>query len=139
MLARTRFPHFWLALGWLLAAACSPISAAAVESDLSGIYQGRAPAADAAQRVFTLNLAADGSAMLTTLFIGKDKVSERGRWVRSGGQIVLTFDPMGANRPPRPITFRRRGHKLSPISWDHSEWGSAGPPVLYRSHAQAGP
>jgi hypothetical protein len=138
MLARPRLPHLWLALCCLLAAACGTTLAAPRETDPSGTYEGHAPGADAAQRVFTLDLAADGSAIFTTLFIGKEKASERGRWVQSGSQIVLTFDPMGANRPPRPITFRRRGHKLNPISWDPSEWGSAGPPVLYRSHAQAG-
>jgi hypothetical protein len=117
---------------------CCLLAAAERPPDLSGIYQGHAPAADAAQRVFTLNLAADGSATLTTLFIGKEKASERGRWAQSGSQIVITFDAIGANRPPRPITFRHRRHKLSPITWDPSEWGSAGPPVLYRAHSQDG-
>ncbi len=135
MLARPRFPHLWLALCWILASACSPMVA---EPDLAGIYEGRAQAPDAAQRVFTLNLDGDGSATFTTLFLGKDKASERAHWTQSGTQIVLTFEPMGANRPPRPITFRHRGHKLSPISWDPSEWGKAGPPVLYRAHAPAG-
>jgi hypothetical protein len=121
-----------------MTAAGGTVLAAARGTDPAGIYQGHAPGADAAQRVFSLNLDADGSAALTTLFIGKGKVSQRGRWAESGSQIVLTFDAFGSNRPPRPITFRHRGHKLSPISWDSSEWGKAGPPVLYRSHEQAG-
>jgi len=121
-----------------MAAAGGTMLAAARGGSVPGAYQGHAPAADAAHRVFTLNLVSDGSATLTTVFLGKGKASERGRWVQSGRQIVLTFDAMGSNRPPRAITFRYRGHKLRPISWDPSEWGSAGPPVLYRSHAQAG-
>jgi hypothetical protein len=103
------------------------------EADPSGIYQGHAPAADAARRVFTLNLAADGTAILTTLYIGKNDAMQHGRWTQNGSQILLTFDPMGPNRPPHPITFRHRGHELSPIHWDPSEWGRAGPPVLRRS------
>jgi hypothetical protein len=102
-------------------------------ADPSGIYQGHAPAADAARRVFTLNLAADGTAILTTLYIGKNDATQHGRWTQNGSQILLTFDAMGTNRPPHPITFRHRGHELSPIQWDPSEWGRAGPPILHRS------
>jgi NlpE N-terminal domain len=138
-----------LALCWLLAAGRAgaetqtPAGTAAglravgfawrQEADLTGTYQGHAPAADAARRVFTLNLASDGTAILDTLYIGKDSVTQHGRWMQSGSQIVLTFDAMGQNRPPLPITFRHRGHELSPVRWDPSEWGRAGPPVLHRS------
>ena len=103
------------------------------EADLVGTYQGHAPAADAAKRVFTLNLASDGTAIFDTLYIGKDRVTQHGRWMQSGSQIVLTFDPMGPHQPPRPITFRHRDHELSPIRWDPSEWGRGGPPVLHRA------
>jgi len=108
------------------------------ETDLSGVYQGHAPASDAARRVYTLNLAADGTAMLTTQYIGKDSVTMHGRWTQSGRQIVLTFDSMGPNGPPRPITFRHRGHDLSPVHWDPNEWGRAGPPILHRAHVAQG-
>jgi NlpE N-terminal domain len=127
-----------MALCWLIAAACATVFAGGREADLSGTYQGHAPAADAARRVFTLRLAADGTAMFTTLYIGKDDATQRGRWTQSGSQIVLTFDAMGPNRPPRPITFRHRDHQLSPIHWDPSEWGRTGPPVLHRSRSAEG-
>jgi NlpE N-terminal domain len=106
------------------------------DADPSGVYQGNAPAADAAKRVFTLNLASDGTAILTTLYIGKNDARQQGRWTRDGSQILLTFDAMGPNRPPHPITFRHRGNALSPIHWDPSEWGRAGPPVLHRSRTK---
>jgi NlpE N-terminal domain len=134
-----------LVLSWLIPATCSgaqapsSIGTAPVsfvwrqEADLAGTYQGHAPAADAAKRVFTLNLAADGTAVFDTLYIGKDSVTQHGRWMQSGSQIVLTFDPMGPHQPPRPITFRHRDHELSPIRWDPSEWGRGGPPVLHRA------
>jgi hypothetical protein len=110
---------------------------AAQEADLSGIYEGHAPAADASKRVFTLSLAEDGTAILTTLYIGKNDAAQHGRWTHSGSQIVLTFDPMGPNQPPGPITFRHHDHELHPIRWDPSEWGRHGPPVLYRSRSRA--
>lgn len=136
--ARTLLRRSVLVLCWLIASACGAIFAGEGEADLPGIYQGQAPAADAARRVFTLNLSADGSAMLTTLYIGKDDATQHGRWTRSGSQIVITFEPMGPNRPPGPITFRYRSHRLSPVHWDPSEWGKAGPPVLHRSRSVQG-
>lgn len=143
---RSRFLFRLLPACWLLSAFCagaqlSLLSSAGThvmgfagreQAVLSGTYQGHAPAGDVAKRVFTLDLAADGTAVLTTLYIGKGDASEHGRWTQTGSQIVLTFDPIGPNRPPGPIIFRHRNHELSPIHWDSSEWGRGGPPVLHR-------
>jgi hypothetical protein len=130
-----------LALCWLIPAACATAqmqnTAWRLQADLSGTYQGHAPAADAARRVFTLTLAADGTAILNTLYIGKNDATQPGHWTQSGSQIVLTFDAIGSNRPPGPIIFRHRDHQLSPVRWDPSEWGRMGPPVLHRSRPPA--
>ena len=125
-----------LALCWLISA--GGVTLFAAEREVSGVYQGHAPAADAAKRVFTLNLAPDGGATLTTLYIGKNDVNQQGHWTQNGTQVVLTFEPMGNNKPPRPITFRHHGHELSPIHWDPSEWGRSGPPILHRSRTVQG-
>jgi NlpE N-terminal domain len=150
--SRPRLPRSLLALCWLIAAACPaaqvlksantlaslhPAGFWRQEADPSGTYQGNAPATDASRRVFTLNLASDGTAILTTLYIGKNDATEHGRWTQNGSQIVLTFDPIGPNRPPRPITFRHRDHELSPIHWDPSEWGRTGPPTLHRARSKS--
>src|ERR1700692_3544572 len=103
-----------LALCWILPAAFATRVARGHETDPSGVYQGHAPASDAARRVFTLNLASDGTAMFTTQYIGEDNVTMHGRWSQSGRQIVLTFDSMGPNGPPRPITFRHPDPAPSP-------------------------
>ena len=58
-----------LALCWFISA--GGVTLFAAEREVPGLYQGHAPAADAAKRVFTLNLAPDGGATLTTLYIGK--------------------------------------------------------------------
>jgi NlpE N-terminal domain len=143
MLVRPLIPRFWLAMCWILPALCSTLlasglSASGHETDLAGVYQGRAPASDAARRVYTLNLASDGTAMLTTQYIGKDNVTMQGRWTRNGREIVLTFDSLGPNGPPRPITFRYRNHELSPLHWDPNEWGRTGPPILRRARVAQG-
>ena len=143
MLVRPLIPRFWLAMYLILPALCSTqltsgLSASGRETDLAGVYQGRAPASDAARRVYTLNLASDGTAMLTTQYIGKDNVTMQGRWTRNGREIVLPFDSLGPNGAPRPITFRYRGHELSPVHWDPNEWGRTGPPILRRAHTAQG-
>jgi NlpE N-terminal domain len=125
-----------LAMCWFFAAACATMLGGGRVADLSGTYQGHAPAADAARRVFTLELVQDGTAILDTLYIGKEDATQHGRWTLSGSQVVLTFDAMGPNRPSHPITFRHRDHALSPIHWDPSEWGRSGPPVLHRSRSK---
>jgi hypothetical protein len=138
MLVRPLIPRLWLALCWILPALCIPQLASGREADLAGVYQGRAPASDAAKRVYTLNLGSDGTAMLTTQYIGKDNVTMQGKWAQNGREIVLTFNPMGPNGPPRPITFRHRGNELSPVHWDPNEWGRTGPPILRRTHVAQG-
>ena len=138
MLVRPFIPRFLLALCWILPAAFATLLAQGHETDLSGVYQGHAPASDAARRVYTLNLASDGTAVFTTQYIGKNNATMHGRWTQSGRQIVLTFDSMGPNGPPGPITFRHRGQELSPVHWDPNEWGRTGPPILRRARVAQG-
>ncbi len=107
-------------------------------SGMAATYEGQAPAADAAKRRFTLLLAADGTAVLTTFYLGKNSTTERGRWTQNGDELVLTFNPLGPHQPPSPIAFRYRRRALWPIRWNQSEWGRAGPPVLHRSQHPAG-
>ena len=114
------------------------VRAADRHSDMAGMYEGQAPAADAATRRFTLLLMADGTAALTTFYMGKNSTTERGYWTQEGDELVLSFNPLGPHQPPSPIAFRYRRHALWPIRWNQSEWGHAGPPVLHRSRRPAG-
>jgi hypothetical protein len=125
MIGLPLFSRCLLALCWLISA--GGVTLFAAEREVAGVYQGHA------KRVFTLNLASDGGAVLTTLYIGKNDANQEGHWTQNGSQVVLTFDAMGNNKPPRPITFRHHGHELRAIHWDSSEWGRYGPPVLHRS------
>jgi hypothetical protein len=106
------------------------------EAVLSGTYLGHAPSGDASKRAFTLNLAPDGTAALTTLFLGKQDATEHGRWKQTGNEVEITFNAIGDYQPPRPIIFLHRDHQLRPLHWDASEWGRSGPPVLYRAPRQ---
>ncbi|HEY4047489.1 MAG TPA: copper resistance protein NlpE N-terminal domain-containing protein [Acidobacteriaceae bacterium] len=112
---------------------------ASEQNNAAGTYHGQAPAADAAKRVFTLNLDPDGSATLTTVYVAKGRATEHGHWKQNGEEVVFTFDPIGSNPPQGPITFRYHHRALRPTQWDRSEWGQRGPPVLTRSRAPDGP
>ncbi|HEV2273998.1 MAG TPA: copper resistance protein NlpE N-terminal domain-containing protein [Acidobacteriaceae bacterium] len=105
----------------------------APQAAIAGTYQGRAPAADAAMRRFILRMSADGTAALTTIYIGKHSATQSGRWQQNGSELLLTFNPEGSNLPPSPISYRVHGRALTPIHWNQSEWGQLGPPVLHRS------
>jgi hypothetical protein len=129
---------YLIAVCWFLTAACFPTAAEERVVNLSGTYEGRASAADPAKRVYTLTLAADGTAILTTLYIGRDDTRQQGHWTQKGRQVVVSFDEIGAHPGFRPIVFRRYGHHLKPLTWDASEWGRVGPPVLYRARAAQG-
>jgi hypothetical protein len=136
MIGHPLFSRCLWALCWVVWLGCTAVLGA--EREVTGLYKGHAPAADAAKRVFTLNLAPDGNATLTTVFIGKGDVVQLGHWTQTGNQVVLTFNPMGPNKPPRPITYRHHRHDLTPVHWDVSEWGRAGPPALHRSEPAQG-
>jgi hypothetical protein len=135
---RRFFSRLKPAFRWLLMVACTLPLVVTAEVDFSGIYQGHAPASDAARRTFMLRLDPDGSAVFTTRYIGKGESVQHGRWTKTGSQVMLALDPMGPNRPPGPITFRHHDHELSPLHWDPSEWGRSGPPVLHLSQELQG-
>lgn len=106
--------------------------------NLSGTYRGRVSAVDDAKRVFLLNLAPNGTAVLRTIYAGNNDATEKGHWSQDGTKLIVTFDPIGPHAAPRPITFRYRDRSLRPVDWDSSEWGRTGPPILYReSHPPA--
>jgi hypothetical protein len=100
--------------------------------NLAGTYVGRAPANDAAKRVYSLILTADGKALWNTFYLGKDRATQPAHWRQTDSELVLSFDAVGPGPPPGPITFHYHHHELKPIHWNQSEWGSAGPPVLHR-------
>src|ERR1700733_90868 len=95
---RPQLPGFLLALCGLIPAICagaqlqSSARTATVgfawrqDADLTGTYQGHAPAADAAKRVFTLDLASYSTVVLDISSIGKARMTQHGRWMQNGSQ-----------------------------------------------------
>jgi hypothetical protein len=101
--------------------------------DLAGTYDSTLTAA-APKPVYSLMLAAGGTATWSTLYLGKDNATQPAHWRLTGSELVVSFDALGPASPPSPITFHYHPHRseLRPVHWNQSEWGRAGPPVLHR-------
>lgn len=107
-----------------------PVAPVASDSQLVGSYSGILPAADAIGRVVTLELAIDGSATMTTQFIGKDGVFvESGTWVGEGDTAAVTFTQRDGQPQDNRITWTLQGSTLVSSEYDQSQYGSAGLPL----------
>lgn len=118
--------------GTAAAPAATEIPVAPVEpnSKLVGTYSGILPAADAIGRVVTLDLAVDGSATMTTQFIGKGSpVVESGTWVAEGDNAVVTFTQMDGQPQDNRITWTLQGSTLVTTVYDQAQYGTAGLPL----------
>lgn len=115
-----------------VALASTPIPVAPVEpnSKLVGSFSGILPAADAIGRVVTLDLAIDGTATMTTQFIGKGEQSiESGTWVADGDNAVVTFTQKDGQPEDNRITWTLQGHTLVTTAYDKAQYGEAGLPL----------
>lgn len=113
-----------------LAATEIPVAPVAPSSKLVGTYSGILPAADAAGRVVTLDLALDGSATLTSQLIGKGSPSvETGTWVEKSNNAVVTFTQLDGTAEDNRITWTFQDGKLATTVYDQSKYGTAGLPL----------
>lgn len=99
-------------------------------SRLFGTYSGILPAADAVGRVVTLELAIDGSATMTTQFIGKgNPIVESGTWVQDGDKAVVTFTQVDGQPEDNRITWTLQAANLATTEYDQGQYGTAGLPL----------
>lgn len=107
-----------------------PVAPVQPNTKLVGSYSGILPAADAAGRIVTLELALDGTATMTTQFIGKgDPVVERGTWVVDGDNAVVIFTQANGQPEDNRITWTLQGANLVTTEYDQAQYGSAGLPL----------
>ncbi|HZQ09232.1 MAG TPA: copper resistance protein NlpE N-terminal domain-containing protein [Anaerolineae bacterium] len=99
-------------------------------SKLVGSYSGVLPAADAPGRIVSLELAIDGTATMTTQFIGKGAPStESGTWVANGNEAEVTFTQVDGTPEDNRITWKLDGNQLTTTEYDTAQYGSAGLPL----------
>ncbi len=110
----------------------TPLPGAPVPTDspFVGSYSGILPAADAIARVVTLDLGVDGSALMTTQFIGKGApIVENGTWseTNDSAQVVLTVRD-GQPQDNR-LTWKLENNQLVPVAFDAAQYGANGLPL----------
>lgn len=119
-----------VATGEAPAATDVPVAPVQSDSKLVGSYSGILPAADAAGRVVTLDLAIDGTATMTTQFIGKgDPIVEVGTWVGEGDTAQVTFTQNNGQPEDNRITWTLQATKLVTSAYDQALYGTAGLPL----------
>lgn len=100
----------------------------ASNANYAGTYNGVLPAADAIGRVVTLVLDPNGSATLTTVFIGKDQpIVETGTWSAEGKIIRGNFTQSNGAPAASSITWEVHDLQLIATEFDQSEYGQSGP------------
>lgn len=111
------------AIATLLAAVGCPLPQKPPPSvTVTGVYHVRLPAADASARVVTLWIQTDGTALLETVFVGKERLPvERGRWAVNADVLTVRLDD-----EPEPLVFTITPDRLEPRSWDRSRYGATG-------------
>jgi len=107
----------------------TPLPGAPVPTDspFVGNYSGILPAADALARVVALDLGVDGSALMTTQFIGKGApIVESGTWSETNdlAQVVLTVRD-GQPQDNR-LSWKLENNQLVPVEYDHAQYGATG-------------
>jgi predicted small lipoprotein YifL len=102
-------------------------STSATSVSFAGTYKAQLPAADAAGRNLTLVLNADKSATLTTEYIGKGTIVQKGTWSSSGSSVTVTLTEQDGRPVKVEITFELKGDELVATQWDQNLYGSVGP------------
>jgi hypothetical protein len=100
----------------------------------AGTYAGGLPAADAEARLITLVLLADGTATLSTEYVGKGTFLQTGTWQQAGTNVSTTFTTQDGNTLANPETFEWElvDGNLANRGWDRTAYGDDGFGVLLR-------
>lgn len=107
-----------------------PVAPVVPNSKLVGTYSGVLPAADSAARIVTLDLALDGTATMTTQFIGKSTPSiESGTWVGTNDTADATFTQIDGQPEDNRISWKLQGNGLVTTAYDKAQYGTAGLPL----------
>lgn len=110
----------------------TPVPAAPVPTDSPyiGSYSGILPAASAIARVVTLDLGLDGSAMMTTQFIGQGApIVESGTWTEVDNLAHVIFTLRDDTPQDNRITWQLDNNQLKSVQADAAQYGSAGLPL----------
>lgn len=107
-----------------------PVAPVPMDSPFVGSYGGILPAADAIARVVTLDLGVDGSATMTTEYIGKGApIVENGTWTEANDLARVIFTVRDGKPQDNRITWQLKDNQLTTVEYDAAQYGSAGLPM----------
>jgi hypothetical protein len=105
-----------------------------VADKLKGFYSGSGGLSQEGHRVVFVEFGTDGTAIVQQKWHEKDPQEWRGRWVKDGSTVTVTYDP--AKDPakdgptPVPLVMKFKHGSLTATSWDQQTLGLLGPPKL---------
>src|SRR4051794_23803790 len=85
----------------------------------------QAPAAP----LFSISLEPKGKATVSESYSSRVVTTYYAEYKQSGNTVVLTFQPESGKHP---VTLSRSGNRLSVTSWNQSDWGRGGMPVMHK-------
>jgi hypothetical protein len=94
----------------------------------AGTYTAALLAADAEARKITVALAPDGTAALSTEFVGKGTFVEKGTWTQDGLTVNVVFTEQDGQTlaAPETFVFELQGGNLANTAWDQAAYGEGG-------------
>jgi hypothetical protein len=81
----------------------------------------------------TVSLGEDGTATVTG-DPGTGSTTSFGHWTSLGNQVKVTFDAEADQPALTPMVFEAGHNQLKAVTWDHSDWGKATPPVMAKGY-----
>lgn len=98
-----------------------------VSNEVNGVYLARGlPTADASGRNITLILSQDGSAVMTTEYIGKNTTVQKGIWKQSGNAANIVWTTQDDQPINTQMNFEVRGNDMVYVGPDPNAFGSEG-------------
>lgn len=98
-----------------------------VSNEVNGVYLARSlPAADASARNITLILSQDGSAVMTTEYVGKGTIVQNGVWKQNGSNANIVWTEQDGKPINTQMNFELRGNDMVYVGPDANAFGSEG-------------
>ncbi|MGA3225590.1 MAG: hypothetical protein ABSC65_17630 [Acidobacteriaceae bacterium] len=118
-----------LLLGALLLAAGALGATPTTHAKFAGTYASRSAEDAKPGPSMDVSLGLDGTATVTE-DAGAGAVTHFGHWVETDNQVKVSFDAVEGKPAEPPMTLQSEHDGLRAITWNHTTWGKAQPPVL---------
>jgi hypothetical protein len=84
--------------------------------------------------LFSVSLEPKGKATVSESYSSRVVTTYYAEYKQNGSTVVLTFQPESGKHP---VTLSRSGNRLSVTSWNQSDWGRGGMPVMHKDSSDS--